>query len=107
MSEDGFDALGIEGLEMPPTWAEEGIGCDTRAAPSSPATHEIVTEDSAALCFAALYGDRLRFCHSTGAWFEWNGTAWRESQKGRAFTWARELARDLTRNEPAKVRYVA
>ena len=70
-------------------------------------SNEIVTEDSGALEFARLYADRLRFDHDAGVWREWTGSIWRESKKGLAFHFARELARDLTANEPDKVRYVS
>jgi putative DNA primase/helicase len=67
---------------------------------------DIITEDSAACQFAEIYRDRLRFCHDTGAWFEWNGTVWRPNRTGLAYQWARELARRLSMSEPDKVRYV-
>ena len=69
-------------------------------------SNDIVTEDGAAQQFAELYGDRLRFCHDAGAWFEWSGTVWRQNKTGVAFQWARELARRLSDSESAKVRYV-
>jgi putative DNA primase/helicase len=67
--------------------------------------NEAVTEDGAALRFADQYRDQLRFCHSTGSWFEWTGAAWEVNRTGLAFQWARELARELAENEPAKMRY--
>jgi putative DNA primase/helicase len=67
---------------------------------------DIVTEDFAAYKFAELHAGRLRFCHGTGAWFEWNGAAWRQIRTALPFQWARELARKLSRTESAKVRYV-
>jgi putative DNA primase/helicase len=66
----------------------------------------IVTEDGAACRFADLHGDKLRFCHDTGSWFEWDGSIWRQNRMGLAFHWARELARGLSESEPDKVRYV-
>lgn len=75
--------------------------------PRQPApAHAIVTEDSAALRFADLFRDKLRYCHDAGAWFEWTGTVWRQNKTGLAFNWARDLARDLASSEPDKVRYV-
>lgn len=69
-------------------------------------TNDLLTEDSAALRFAELFADKLRFCHDTGAWFEWSGSAWRKNRTGRAFHWARDLARNLADSEPDKVRYI-
>jgi putative DNA primase/helicase len=71
-----------------------------------PPRNDIITEDSAACQFAEIYTDRLRFCHDTGAWFEWDNAIWRPNRTGLAFQWARELARKLSSSEPDKVRYV-
>src|SRR5215218_4643232 len=43
-----------------------------RATAIDMATNDIVTEDNAAQRFAELYAGRLRFCHDSGAWFEWS-----------------------------------
>jgi putative DNA primase/helicase len=67
---------------------------------------DIITEDSAACQFAEIYTDRLRFCHDTGAWFEWDGAIWQPNRMGLAFQWARELARRLSAGQPDKVRYI-
>jgi putative DNA primase/helicase len=67
---------------------------------------DIITEDSAACQFAELYRNRLRYCHDTGAWFEWDGSIWQPNRTGMAYQWARELARRLSLSEPDKVRYV-
>jgi hypothetical protein len=42
---------------------------------------ENVTQDLAARRFADLYDGRLLYCHSQGAWFEWNGAIWRKNEK--------------------------
>jgi putative DNA primase/helicase len=76
---------------------------DTRASRRAP---DLVTEDYAAREFARLYGGRLRFDQDAGKWREWNGSIWRESNRGLAFHLARELARDLTTREPEKARFV-
>lgn len=67
---------------------------------------DIITEDSAACEFAELYRNSLRYCHDTGAWFEWTGSVWRPNRTGMAYQWARELARKMSISEPDKVRYV-
>jgi putative DNA primase/helicase len=66
-----------------------------------------VTEDAAALAFAERYCDTLRFDHDIGKWFVWTGTNWRCERTGLAFSWARELARELARAEPNKVRLIS
>jgi putative DNA primase/helicase len=76
-----------------------------RRKPTKPRS-DIITEDSAACQFAELYRNRLRYCHDTGAWFEWDGSIWQPNRTGMAYQWARELARRLSMSEPDKVRYV-
>ncbi len=72
---------------------------------SEPASDDLVTEDWAATAFAERHAGLLRYCHDAGAWFRWVGTHWRRDKTGGAFTWARELARELSAREPDKVRY--
>jgi putative DNA primase/helicase len=62
-----------------------------------------VTEDAVARRFAEISADTLRYCHSTGAWFEWNGIVWRKNETQVAFHWARLLARELSEGETTKV----
>src|SRR6202043_2718128 len=64
----------------------------------------VITEDAVAQRFAELSGDTLRYCHSTGAWFEWNDVVWQRNDTQRAFHWARMLARDLSQNKVSEVR---
>jgi putative DNA primase/helicase len=66
-----------------------------------------VTEDAAALAFTERYRDLLRFDHDIGKWFVWSGTHWRCERTGLAFSWARELARELAQAEPNKVRLIS
>jgi len=84
--------------------AERAARAAKKAAASLP--NDIVTEDSAAMQFVEEHGDRLRFCHSTGAWFHWNGAYWAKDQTGRAFNWARELARNLAEDQDERKRYI-
>ena len=58
-------------------------------------SNELVTEDQAAIEFARRHAGHLRFCHDAGAWYEWNGSIWRQNRTGLAFQFARQLARDL------------
>jgi putative DNA primase/helicase len=71
----------------------------------APRSDDIVTEDSAALLFAAQYKGSLRFCHDTGTWFEHNGSVWQKNRTRLAFQWGRELARKLAEHESPKARY--
>jgi putative DNA primase/helicase len=75
---------------------------------------EILTQDAVARTFAERHNDHLRYCHSAGAWFLWEGTHWQKDETGRAFQYIRELARELTEDsgprdqkEARKVAFVA
>jgi putative DNA primase/helicase len=78
----------------------------TRRSGESTTADGLVTEDGTAQKFAEAYRNRLRYCHSTGAWFVWDGVSWTSNKTGAAFQWARELARKLAITQPDKVRYV-
>jgi putative DNA primase/helicase len=80
---------------------------DRASTATGTATNDILTEDNAAQRFAELYAGRLRFCHDRGAWFEWNGTIWKQNRTGTAFQWARELPRQISRTEKERIRYVS
>ena len=67
--------------------------------------NDIVTEDSAAKHFVELHGDKIRYCHSQGKWFHWNGFYWGINDTSLAFHFARELARQLAENEDDRRRY--
>lgn len=53
------------------------------------------TEDAIAQLFTKAHGDRLRFDHDAGAWFEWDGTRFRRDGRARAFHYAREMGRAI------------
>lgn len=55
-----------------------------------------VTEDRAAEHFATIYKDRLAYCHSEGAWYEYDGSVWRIHKTPLAFHYAREMLRSLS-----------
>jgi putative DNA primase/helicase len=67
---------------------------------------EQVTEDSAALEFARRHHDHLRFDHTRGKWFCWTGTHWKCETTKLAFSWARDLARELAKNKSGKAKYI-
>lgn len=66
-----------------------------------------ISQDALARIFANRYVNRLRYCHSTGAWFEWSGAHWEQDTKERAFDFVRCLAREMTEGStPREVREV-
>ena len=58
-----------------------------RQKPAAPPKNDSVTEDAAAVRFAEVYAERLLYCHDTGAWFEWDGAAWKQNRTKLAFHW--------------------
>jgi putative DNA primase/helicase len=67
----------------------------------------LVTEDSAALQFTARYAGDLRYDHKLGKWLVWTGKLWKIEETKLAFSWARDLVRELAKNEEPKVRIQA
>lgn len=68
---------------------------------------EPITEDSAALSFAARHRNNLRYDHDVGKWFTWSGKRWKLERTKLAFNWARDLARELVQDAPDKVRFIS
>jgi putative DNA primase/helicase len=99
----GFETLEkvVEAYELNRA-AQEAIGGNPRPGPGP--RNDIVTEDSAAVEFVEENVDKLRYCHSTGSWFQWDGNIWRREDTQLAFHWARLLARRLGENEDKKAR---
>lgn len=57
---------------------------------------DVVSEDSAALAFVDRFVDILRFDHSVGAWFKFDGARWNRDGTRAALEWAREIGRELS-----------
>src|SRR5271165_2521475 len=70
-------------------------------------SNDVVTEDGAALAFAERYRDLLRFDHDIGKWFVWSGTHWQAERTGLAFSWARDLVREMAEDAPNKTRLIS
>ena len=77
-----------------------------RYEPSPSIANDIVTEDSAAVLFIERFGDDIRFCHSTGAWFVWKIVRWQRDLTGSVFERSRRLARDLGEDQDERGRKV-
>jgi putative DNA primase/helicase len=65
----------------------------------------LITEGNVARAFAVAHRNRLRYCHTTGAWFEWTGTHWKQETTKLAYRWAHEKAKALA-NDTADVRAI-
>jgi putative DNA primase/helicase len=67
---------------------------------------DVVTEDSAALEFVNQRADDLRYDHDAGCWHRWTGTHWQADRTQLAFSWARDLARELAQAQSVRGRYI-
>lgn len=65
------------------------------------------SEDGIALAFAERFHEKARYCHTTGAWFTFPGTHWRRDDSMLAFSWSRDLCRDLNRLGVASLKKTA
>ncbi|MGX5845499.1 phage/plasmid primase, P4 family [Mesorhizobium sp. PL10] len=61
-----------------------------------------VTEDGAALSFAARFSEELRYDHDAGMWYEWTGSRWQPDNTKITFHLVRELARELAASTTGK-----
>lgn len=52
------------------------------------------SEDELALTFAEKHKDLLKFDHTRGAWFKWDGSRWAVEKTRLAFDWARSHCRN-------------
>ncbi|HHS88900.1 MAG TPA: hypothetical protein ENJ26_00860 [Rhodobacteraceae bacterium] len=59
--------------------------------------HVDPTEDGIALAFAEKRRDNLRYDHTAGRWYTWDGTRWRVEETDLAFHYARELCREFNK----------
>ncbi|NLF71671.1 MAG: hypothetical protein GX575_21790 [Candidatus Anammoximicrobium sp.] len=53
------------------------------------------TDTGLAERFAALYGDRVRYCHPWGKWLAWDGRRWRLDDTGAIEQLAKRTARSI------------
>jgi putative DNA primase/helicase len=59
----------------------------------------VITEDSASTDFVEQHGQDLRYCHTTGAWFVFEITHWKQDKTAGVFQMARVFARELSGNQ--------
>jgi len=64
----------------------------------------LITEGAVADAFATAHVNQLRFDHTAGRWFLWDGTRWRREETKLAYRWAHARAKQLAADtENAKV----
>ena len=66
-----------------------------------------VIEHDVAAAFAKRHEPDLRFCHTAGTWYLWNGSHWAKNETRLAFTWARATAVELAAGQDLKTRIAA
>jgi putative DNA primase/helicase len=54
---------------------------------------DMLTQDSVAFHFVQQADGKIRYCHSQGIWYFWNGNFWQRDLRRRVFHGAREFAR--------------
>lgn len=69
-----------------------------------PLANDVVTEDSAAVLFVERHGEDIRYCHTKGAWFRWDGVRWKIDETGITYQEAREIARELSEEQAGSAR---
>lgn len=71
------------------------LGCTTEQPKSSDAeAGDVPSEDWAGSIFAERYAGTFRYCHDTGRWYGWDGTAWRPDRVTLVFQWMRKQIRE-------------
>ena len=56
----------------------------------------VLTQDGIAEIFASRYEGRLRYCHHTGAWFEFDGMCWKQDERSRGLEFVRQINHELS-----------
>jgi putative DNA primase/helicase len=97
----GGDIDLIKLSEAAPLWAANDNFSSSNTSPGN-FSLGVITEDAVASRFVEVFANKLRYCHSTGAWFEWNDVVWRRNETKLAFHWSRLLARELSDNDAPK-----
>jgi putative DNA primase/helicase len=65
-----------------------------------------ITEDGTALAFAERHANGLRFDHDAGRWYRWYRTHWKQDRTQLAFSEARDLVRELSKDQPQRIKNV-
>jgi putative DNA primase/helicase len=99
----GIGYLMLEAEKAEPGWVRpsrrargesEAVGTPAGGKKKKPiATESIITEGKVADIFTATHAEQLRFDHTRGKWFLWNGARWRREETKLAYRWAHEKAR--------------
>ncbi len=73
-----------------------GTGKTKEKAPTGITPDQDMSEDGVALAFTKQYGDKMRFDHDQGRWFEWSGDRWKPDNTHLAYSYCRRIARELS-----------
>ncbi len=94
--------------ELTPEQVDERVEAYEQVHGISAAIPIDLSEDAVPLtAYAEQHKHDLRYCHTRGAWYRWNGAYWELERTRLAFHWAREFCRQWNRKNDkgvAKVR---
>lgn len=121
---DGHDAADVT-LEDPDAWlADRAQAPAPRPAPILQLVEDIgkkakppantadldgfaLHEDGIALAFAEKHKGALRYDHDRGKWFRWTGKYWARDETKIAFSWSRDICRQLAKEGGAEDKFAA
>lgn len=63
------------------------------------------SEDRFALVFERLHRNELRYCHTSGNWFFWDGNCWRRDNNQLVLDKVRNVCRDCANGKPTYLRH--
>ncbi|WP_053156194.1 phage/plasmid primase, P4 family [Pseudomonas sp. P1.8] len=63
------------------------------------------SEDQFALVFEELYRHKLRYCHTSGTWYVWDGNCWRRDDIHLVLDNARKVCRACANGKPTYLRH--
>jgi putative DNA primase/helicase len=76
-------------------------GALVRSEGAGDADSDGVSEDEVARAFSSNFKATVRFDHTIGAWFQWQGVRWQKDETRQVFQYLRELARQLGHGKKA------
>src|SRR5690606_26791097 len=85
-------------MANPDLYAAQGKDAPSKAAKLKAGAE--LSEDTLATAFERRHRDGLRYCHTAGSWYTWDGARWKQERTRQAFTWARDICRELSSGDP-------
>lgn len=89
----------FDDLDDPDVEAARLLGIDPPATDAQGDDYEL-DEDGVIRAFTAAHTGELRFDHTAGSWFRFDGNSWRREETKLALHYARKLATDMADDDP-------